>query len=153
MGWIKKRESGRGCLFCRIAKGGSGMKNEILYRTKDVMVIMNIFPYNTGHLQVLPVRHAEGLDQLSESEITSLFVMVGKCVKLLEKVLAPAGFNIGLNIGGDVSGASVKHLHVHVVPRFKGDLGFMETTADTKVLPETLEQTYKKLKKEAGMLK
>jgi len=113
---------------------------------------MNIFPYNTGHLQVLPLRHVETFEELTEKEIASLFVMVRRCVRLLRKVLNPDGFNIGVNIGGDVAGASIAHLHVHIVPRFRGDSGFMESVADTKVLPQTLDQVFEKLKKEARML-
>ena len=101
---------------------------------------------------MLPLRHVETLEELSEKEIASLFVMVRRCIRLLRKVLNPDGFNIGINIGGDVAGASIAHLHVHIVPRFRGDSGFMESVADTKVLPQTLGQVFGKLKKEVKIL-
>jgi ATP adenylyltransferase len=151
MDWVGKEH--KGCLFCKIAKNDPNVRSMVVHRRKDIIVVMNVFPYNTGHLQVFPVKHVEGLDGLSDSEISSLFVMVKKCTLLLRKVLNPKGFNVGINIGGDVSGASVEHLHVHIVPRFDRDFGFMEVTAETKVLPETLEQTFEKLKKEEAMLK
>lgn len=153
MGWINnKHRRANGCVFCRLAKGDMD-KGKILHRTSEILVVMNIFPYNTGHLQVLPLRHVETLEELTDKEVASLFVMVGRCVRLLRKVLKPDGFNIGVNIGGDVAGASIAHLHVHIVPRFRGDSGFMESVADTKVLPQTLDQIFGRLKKEAGMLK
>jgi diadenosine tetraphosphate (Ap4A) HIT family hydrolase len=154
MGWIgNKKCRPSGCLFCRIADDDPAVEKDVLFRTKDTMVVMNIFPYNTGHLQVSPVRHVESFEELKESEITSLFLMTQKCVKLLKKVLNPDGFNIGMNIGGEVAGASVAHLHIHIVPRFKGDSGFMEAVADTKVMPQTVGQVFKRLKKEVKMLK
>jgi ATP adenylyltransferase len=150
MGWVGKKS--KGCLFCRIVKDDPKTPKKVLHGSKDVMVVMNIFPYNTGHLQVFPVRHVKDFEKLSEKEITSLFAMVQKCVKLLNKTLKPLGFNIGLNIGGEVSGASVDHIHVHIVPRFRNDFGFIEIIGETKVLPETLDQTFNKLKKEVKML-
>ncbi len=148
--WVGKKTSG--CLFCKILKNDPKIPKKVLYKDKEVIVLMNVYPYNIGHLQVLPVRHVENLEDLTDKEISSLFTMVKKSIKLLRKVLKPRGFNVGMNIG-DVSGASVRHLHVHIVPRFRTDFGFMEITAETKVLSETIEKTYKKLKKEVGMLK
>ena len=152
MKWVRKKGR-KGCLFCKIAKGDPKTPEKVLYKSRSVMVVMNIYPYNTGHLQVFPMRHVEKFEELTDEEISSLFIMVKKCVKLLKKVLNPAGFNIGMNIGGEITGASVKHLHIHIVPRFGRDTGFMEVIAETKVLPETLEQTYERLKKEVEMLK
>lgn len=147
--WVGKEV--KGCLFCKIIKNDPKIPKKVLYRNKDVIVLMNIYPYNTGHLQVLPIRHVENFEDLTDKEILSLFSMVKKCVKLLKKVLKPKGFNIGINLG-EVSGASIKHIHIHIVPRFRTDFGFMEVIGETKVMPETVEQTYEKLKKEAGML-
>lgn len=152
MKWVKRKKI-KGCTFCKIAKGDKSVPQKILYKDGKMMVIMNTFPYNTGHLQIVPTRHVENFEDLSENEITSLFVMVKKCIKLLKKVLEPSGFNIGINLGGDVAGASIKHLHIHIVPRFERDIGFMEIIGKTKVMPTTLEKTFKMLKKEVNMLK
>jgi len=149
LGWVKK--PAKGCVFCGIAKGDRKVPEKTLYKGKDVIVVMNLYPYNTGHLQVFPVRHVEDFEELSDNEIASLFSMVKKCVKFLKKVLNPAGFNIGLNIGSE-AGGSVRHLHVHIVPRFPRDYGFMEMLAETKVMPESLDKTFERLKKEAKML-
>ena len=154
MRWVvNPKKKLKGCLFCRIAKGDKKVPQKVLYRDEHVIVLMNIFPYNTGHLQVIPVRHVENLEDLSTDEICNLFTMVQKATRLLKKVLRPKGFNIGINIGGEIAGASVNHLHVHIVPRYERDFGFMEVIAETKVLPESLEQTFEKLKKEVDMLK
>jgi len=154
MNWIKKdKAKTSGCLFCSIARDDPRVEKEVIYKTKDVVVAMNIYPYNTGHLQVVPIRHVEKLEDLSEKEIASLFVMTQKCVKLLKKTLNPDGFNIGMNIGGDVAGASVMHLHVHVVPRFVRDSGFMEAACETKVLPQTVSHVAEKLKKNINILR
>ncbi len=148
--WVRKTH--KGCLFCRIVENDPKVPKKVLYRNDNLLVVMNMFPYNTGHLQVLPARHVEDFEELSGEEISSLFTMVKKCIKLLKKVLKPVGFNVGINIG-EAAGASVPHLHIHIVPRFRRDFGFMEVIGETKVLPETLEQTYEKLRKEVGMLK
>lgn len=148
--WVKKPMDS--CLFCGIAEGDPDIPKKVLYKSKDILVIMNLFPYNTGHLQVAPVKHVVGLDELSEGEVSDLFGMVRKCVKLLKKVLDPKGFNIGVNIGGGIAGASVEHLHVHVVPRFERDFGFMEIIGETKVLPEPVDKTFEKLKREKSIL-
>jgi diadenosine tetraphosphate (Ap4A) HIT family hydrolase len=149
--WVKKEI--KGCVFCEIAKDNPDVPKKVIYKGKEFMVIMNIFPYNVGHLQVIPVKHVEKLEELSDREITGLFLMVNKTIKMLTASLNPAGFNIGMNIGGDISGGSIMHLHVQIVPRYKRDSGFMEITADTKVMPESINQTYKKIMKNAGILK
>lgn len=141
------------CLFCRIVKNDPKIPKKVLYQNRDLMVIMNIYPYNVGHLEIVTKRHVVGLEELSDGELKSLFFMIRNAVKLLKKTLNPEGFNIGINIGGDVSGGSVEHLHVHIVPRYKRDLGFMEVSADTKVMPESLEKTYKNLIKYVNILK
>jgi len=149
--WIKKRYKSKSCLFCRIAKGDKRVKAYVLFNNKKTVVMLNLFPYNTGHLLVFPVRHVKSLDELSRDELTELSSRVKKSISLLKKALHPAGFNIGINIG-EVASASIKHLHIHIVPRFKRDLGFMELTAETKVMPEPVERTYQRLKKYANIL-
>jgi diadenosine tetraphosphate (Ap4A) HIT family hydrolase len=151
MKWVKKKQA-KGCLFCNIAKGDKKTPSEILYNDGKFMVLMNIFPYNTGHLQVLPVKHVAAIEDLDDKDVSAMFILVKKCVKLLKKVLQPLGFNIGINQGGDVAGASVEHLHIHIVPRFRRDLGFIDLISSTKVLPEPVGETYKKLKRHAKIL-
>ena len=153
--WVTRLTRGRPsrCPFCLIAKGDSRVPSRVLYRDKLVMVIMNIFPYNPGHLQVVPVRHVVWLEELTPEEYSKFCGMIKKSIVMLKKAISPLGFNVGINLGGEVSGGSILHLHCQIVPRFKRDLGFMEVTADTKVMPESLDDTFKKLKKYAHILK
>ena len=151
MGWVKKPKPS-GCIFCRIAKGDSKIPSKILYKNDEFMVMMNIYPYNTGHLQVSPLKHVTRLEDLSDEELSKLFILVKKCHNLLNKVLSPMGFNTGFNQGGDFAGASVDHLHIHIVPRFRRDFGFIDLIGRTKVLPEPVDTTFKKLKRHVKML-
>lgn len=134
--WVihDKEKSEKSCIFCEIAKGNKKIPQKIVYRDNEFMVLMNIYPYNTGHLQVVPIRHIETLEELRDNEYEKLWKFVKKSVILLKEVLHPKGFNIGINLGEE-AGASIKHLHVHIVPRFKRDFGFMEIIARTKVVP------------------
>ena len=149
--WVKKKgdENKNYCVFCEIAEGNKNIPQRVVWRNKRFMVLMNIYPYNTGHLQVVPTRHVENLEELSEDEYTELWQRVLQCIKLLRKVLEPKGFNIGINIG-EVAGASIRHLHVHIVPRFERDFGFMEIIARTKVIPADMDELHKKLCEKAN---
>jgi ATP adenylyltransferase len=102
----KSMQPYKGCILCGVATGAKGVIKKVLYKDKLMMVIMNVFPYNPGHVQVVPVRHVESLDSLSDEEYSSFFKFIRKSVKLLEKSFSPKGFNIGINIGGDISGGS-----------------------------------------------
>jgi ATP adenylyltransferase len=120
--------------------------NLVLYRGKENFVIMNAFPYNPGHLMVVPYRHTANLPGLTDDEAREHFELIGRSLKLLTEVLNPEGFNVGMNIGR-VAGAGVEgHLHTHIVPRWQGDTNFMPVLSDTRVVSEALANTYKKLK-------
>jgi ATP adenylyltransferase len=117
-----------------------------------MMVVMNLFPYNTGHLEVVPVRHAVWLEELTKEEHQKMWDLTKKSIQLIKKALGAPAFNVGLNLGGDLAGGSVLHLHVQIVPRYVRDLGFMEIAASTKVMPQTIEETYRLLKKHISIL-
>ena len=153
--WVKKpgKKKPSGCIFCKIAKGDRSVPAKVIHKDKEMMVIMNIFPYNVGHLEVIPVRHVVWLDELTEKELESFFRMINKTCILLRKAMNPKALNLGFNIGGSFAGGSILHLHAQIVPRFERDLGFMEVTFDTKVMPESLNQTHKKLLKFAKILR
>lgn len=151
MKWINKKKSDT-CIFCSISKRDGKEKSFELYRDDFLMVILNIFPYNTGHLQVVPLRHTEKLEEMNDDEVSMLFIMAKKCMKLLSKTYKPCGFNVGINEGGCDAGGSINHLHVHIVPRYRRDFGFMETIAETKVIPESPKETFRALLKNADML-
>lgn len=140
-------EKEKNCLFCRVAKEKKDRKNYLLFRGKKCFIILNTFPYNNGHLMVTPYRHLANLGDLNREELSELMGLVSKSVGWLKKALAPEGFNIGMNLG-KIAGAGIEdHLHIHVVPRWSGDSNFMPTIAQVKVIPELLNNTYRKLLK------
>jgi ATP adenylyltransferase len=135
----------QGCIFCEKLKENKDEDNFILYRGKTAFIILNIFPYNNGHLMVAPYKHLGELERLKDEELGELMSLVKKSTGLLKKALNPQGFNIGLNIGR-VAGAGIEdHIHIHIVPRWEGDTNFLPLIGETKVIPELLKDTYKKL--------
>jgi len=134
-----------GCIFCDKVKENKDRENYILLRGENAFVILNTFPYSNGHLMVAPYKHVPDLDGLEESELAELMRLVKTCTQILKKALKPEGFNIGANLG-KASGAGVEgHIHIHIVPRWEGDTSFISTVGDTKIIPESLDDTYGKL--------
>ncbi len=133
-----------GCVFCALLVDESG-EGRILTRTDLAFVTLAKYPYNPGHLLVLPTRHTGELEDLSEAEAGDVERLLRRSVATLRDAVEPQGFNIGLNLGR-VAGAGIpEHLHWHVVPRWGGDTNFMPVVGETRVLPELLEDTYRKL--------
>lgn len=146
MAYVAGGEPAPGCLFCEKAREQQDEQNLVLYRGEHGYVLLNLYPYNTGHLMVAPYQHTGDLPGLDPEVGFHLWRLMQLSVKVLEEEYRPDGFNIGINLGR-VAGAGVPdHLHVHVVPRWAGDTNFMPVTAGTKVLPETLAQTYQRLR-------
>jgi len=135
-----------GCILCQKPKEDNDEANLILYRGQYNFMILNLFPYNPGHLMIAPYQHTADLKDLSYEEITEHFDIVKKGLELLREVTQPGGFNIGLNLGSVAGAGITEHLHTHIVPRWQGDTNFMPVLADTNVIPEALIATYKKLK-------
>jgi len=144
-------EKDKECFICRGFLSPSE-DNLVLYRGADVIVMMNKYPYNTGHLLVAPSRHVPSLEELSREEICSLFETVRNTLTVLRRALNPDGFNIGLNLGRVAGAGLEEHVHVHVVPRWSGDTNFMPVIADTKVIPEALKDTYQRIRKHVDLL-
>jgi len=137
-------EKKQGCLFCKKLKEKKDRENLILYQSRYAFVIMNKFPYNNGHLMVVPKRHCIYLDQLNDDESQDLFLLLKTSIRILKRTLHPHGFNLGMNIG-KIGGAGEKHIHFHIVPRWIGDTNFMPVLGETKVIPEYLEKSYHRL--------
>ena len=134
-----------GCILCEKANGKEDTKNLILARGSFTYVLMNIYPYNCGHLMIAPYRHLESLEKLSVEERGEMLGWASKSERILRDVFHAEGFNIGINVG-KVAGAGIDdHLHMHVVPRWNGDTNFMPVLGETKVIPEHLEETYARL--------
>ena len=135
-----------GCIFCDALARGDDVEARILYRGPRTFVILNAFPYNTGHLMIAPQRHAGELHELDGEERPELMEIASRSVQIVRDAMEPHGFNLGMNLG-EVAGAGVPgHLHLHVVPRWGGDTNFMPVVGQTKVLPEMLAETDAKLR-------
>lgn len=134
------------CLFCRVAQEPPSVDNLVLVRTDHALLMMNKFPYNTGHLMVAPLRHVAAYEDLQDHELLAMDHLTQEALKLLRRVFSPHAFNLGMNLGR-IAGAGIdQHLHLHIVPRWQGDTNFMPVIADTKVIPEALEATYRRLR-------
>lgn len=136
---------GGDCIFCVRPSRRGDRKRLILHRSQCSIIMMNRFPYNSGHLMVAPMKHTGNLEELTPEELGDISVLLKKTVSILREAMDPQGFNIGMNIG-QIAGAGVTdHLHFHVVPRWAGDTNFMPVVSETIVVPESLEETYEKL--------
>ena len=136
------------CVFCRILAGGDDAETHVVWRDPSglVVALLNAYPYATGHLMVMPVRHTGELETLEPAEAAALWAGVSDAVRAIKAAYRPDGLNAGANLGR-AGGAGVPgHVHFHVLPRWNGDTNFMTTVADTRVLPEALSVTYDKLR-------
>jgi ATP adenylyltransferase len=138
---VKKQS---GCLFCQSARSEKG--KYLVFKTKHSLCLLNIFPYNNGHLMVSPLRHVREFSRLKEAEMLDLFKSVSLAQALLDKALKPQGYNIGINMQA-VAGAGIAgHLHIHIVPRWKADTNFMPVIYNTKVVSQSLQELLKILR-------
>ncbi len=141
-------EKEKGCVFCNKIKHheNNDKRNLILFRGEYHFIIMNKYPYNNGHLMVVPVRHTAEFENLDEKESMEMMEMISKSIKALKEGVNPDGFNIGMNLG-KIAGAGIDdHLHFHIVPRWTADTNFMPVVGKTKVISEALSETWEKLK-------
>jgi ATP adenylyltransferase len=136
---------GEGCVFCEKLQSDKDEDNLVLLRGDKTIVLMNLYPYNNGHLLIMPNRHVGDIEDLTGEEMAELFHMTQKMVKVL-RAFNPDGFNIGANIGKAAGAGVPGHFHIHIVPRWAGDTNFMPVIGDVRVISESLEVTYKKLK-------
>jgi ATP adenylyltransferase len=145
---MKYLESKRpeGCVFCNKIAADEDRANHILYRGRHACVMLNLYPYNSGHLMVIPYAHASQPADLDMEVQTEMLVLINKCIEVLRRALKPEGFNIGVNLGRAAGAGIDEHVHVHAVPRWNGDTNYMAILAETRVVPEWLDDTYTKLK-------
>jgi len=143
----------KGCVFCERPKMKTDRENLLLYRGRKVFVIMNKYPYNGGHLLIVPYSHKGDITKLTRPESDALFDLTRKSVAILKKAMPADGFNIGMNLGA-VSGAGIaEHLHIHVVPRFRGDTSFITVFGQVKVQSISMFEIYDMLKPGFSRLK
>lgn len=136
------------CVFC--VGEDSDEERLILHRGESCFVILNLYPYNPGHMMVVPYRHTNVYESLTQGEFSEMNALSAEAVRVLKRVSSPDGFNIGMNLGKTAGAGVDEHLHLHIVPRWNGDTNFMPVLSDTRVVPEALHATWLKLKEEWG---
>jgi ATP adenylyltransferase len=149
IGYIKSAGKEKGCLFCRVFRSTRDKENLLVLRSKHAFVLLNLYPYNNGHIMVVPVRHTQELESLTADETADLMDTLKKAKRLLDAALKPDGYNIGINIGRASGAGIAQHLHIHVVPRWNGDTNFMASVGATKIISQSLQELYKILTKKS----
>jgi ATP adenylyltransferase len=135
-------------LFARIAQSSDDEANLVIVRDRTCFALLNKYPYNGGHLMVVPYKEVADLDGLTGEELADLWKLVRRCINALAAVMKPDGFNVGINLGKVAGAGIVEHLHIHIVPRWNGDTNFMPVIANTTVLPQALGELAAKLRAE-----
>lgn len=136
----------KGCVFCTRIKQKADRRNLIIHRAEHNIVIMNKFPYNAGHLMIVPKAHKADLDDLTVPEGNEMFELTRKSVGIIREAMPATGFNIGFNLGADAGAGIREHLHIHVVPRFRGDANFMSVVGNAKVQSISMDYIYQLLR-------
>ena len=148
MKYINTNKTNDECVFCSVIEHEDDQKNLIVHRGEKAFVILNRYPYTTGHLMVIPYSHKEALSDLDPDTRAEMMELVNRSTVLIKQVYKPEGFNIGINMGEAAGAGIAAHIHIHVVPRWIGDTNFIPVTADTRLIPEDLDVTYKRITKE-----
>ena len=147
MRYVQGERMEEGCIFCLAAESGDDEARLVLHRGERCLVMLNAFPYNSGHLMVSPLRHVASIEDLGDDELLELMRLSRRALRAVRDAYGPGGFNLGVN-EGEVAGAGFAgHVHLHVVPRWAADSNFMAVTADTRVLPQSLEDSYAQLRR------
>lgn len=141
-----KPQKSDGCIFCEAATQ-TDEDALIVARSAHVYVILNLYPYNNGHLMVVPFQHVQSQETLTTGALTDLMLTINRAMGALRKLYNPTAFNLGANIGMVAGAGIAAHYHFHVVPRWSGDANFMTVVGETRVIPDTLENTHRELKK------
>jgi len=136
-----------GCVFCRIAASpDQDETNFVLHRGEHAFVVLNLYPYITGHLMIVPYLHTSELDALAKEISDEMMDLAKRAQTALRAVYSPSGFNMGMNLGSAAGAGIADHLHIHMLPRWSGDTNFMTTVGESRVIPEALEATYARLR-------
>ena len=133
-------------LFTRIAQSSDDEANYVIARERTCYALLNTYPYNGGHLMVVPYKQVQDLNGLNDEELTGLMKLARRCQNVLTKVMKPDGFNLGLNLGRVAGAGILEHLHLHIVPRWQGDTNFMPVLAQTTVVPQALQELASQLR-------
>ena len=143
---VRSRRATQRCIFCHHVKANHDVKHLILHRRRHAFSMLNLYPYNNGHVMVAPYRHVARLARMTREEILDCWELAGHCETLLDRVLHPHGYNVGLNVGRVAGAGFAGHLHIHIVPRWTGDTNFMPVVGGTKVISQALAELYRQLR-------
>lgn len=136
-----------GCIFCDFPAEGRDEEHFIVHRGSACFVILNLYPYNPGHMMVIPFRHTCVFESMTRDEALEMHRFTAHALKVLKKLMNPEGFNIGINLGRPAGAGVADHMHQHIVPRWNGDTNFMPVLAETRMLPQAVEETYVNIKR------
>lgn len=143
--YISTADAATGCIFCTAAAEHKDEENLVVWRGRNLFVILNRYPYTSGHLMVVPYAHVATLEELPDETLAEIALATRDAEKHLRAIYRPEGLNIGMNIGKCAGAGIAGHVHTHVLPRWTGDANFMSVVGETRVLPEELNETYRKL--------
>jgi ATP adenylyltransferase len=148
--YIASADQHEGCVLCRIERERKDAENYVVHRARLNFILLNLFPYTSGHLMIVPYEHQASLAAIDEATTTEMMELAKRAQNALEAEYHPDGFNIGMNLGRSAGAGIADHLHMHVVPRWSGDANFVSVVGETRVLPEDLTTTCEKLKRHFG---
>jgi ATP adenylyltransferase len=146
MNYIESNHKEEGCVFCNAQSQADGAENLIAFRGKFSYVILNRYPYTSGHLMVIPFAHTATIEELDVETRAEMMELTSRSTTELRTIYKPQGFNVGINMGEAAGAGVLGHVHIHIVPRWAGDTNFMSSVGATRVLPESLEDTYKRIR-------
>jgi ATP adenylyltransferase len=146
MDYIMNHDKDAECIFCLALQQDDGAGNLVVARCKETFLILNRYPYTSGHLMIVPYAHCAALEDLPSSARGEMIDLAAQAMQVLRILYAPDGFNLGMNVGEAAGAGIASHIHIHVVPRWIGDTNFMSSVAQTRVLPESLENSYRRIR-------
>jgi ATP adenylyltransferase len=150
--YVSNINGAEGCPFCIADDAEKDAQRLVVYRGSLHFILLNLYPYTSGHLLISPYAHISDLGNLSLDQLSEMMMLAQRCKSVLERAYRPDGFNIGMNLGRCAGAGVDQHIHMHVVPRWIGDSNFMTIAGETRVLPESLDISYQKIKKSFGSL-
>lgn len=146
MEYIENHQKEDDCVFCGAQARADGAENLIAFRGGNSYVILNRYPYTSGHLMVIPFEHKSTLEELDSKTRAEMMELTSRCTTILREVYRAQSFNVGINMGAAAGAGVLGHVHIHIVPRWMGDTNFMSAIGQTRVLPEALEETYRRVR-------
>jgi ATP adenylyltransferase len=146
MKYIKNQHTVEGCVFCDATAGETdGPENLVVYRGENAYVILNRYPYTSGHVMVIPYRHQPDLESLDKKTRAEMMELVNEVIQIIKELYGPQGFNVGINLGCAAGSGIDDHIHIHVVPRWEGDVNFMTAIGNARILPEALDVSWTRI--------